>query len=836
MPRKILLLDVGEDLKMVTSGVTGVTPSNRTRILTNTAGSLRNGWFGSVNPRTYGKLFCRFRIVSAGTVGVHVGLVSENTGTSNRPGTLNDGSVGYYSGNPSSGAGTLFGLRTTTSATRTPVGGYIDLAIDFKAGKVWFGNGTINSNSWFASGNPGDGTAPSFSGFRNALVTSNDLSKPWGALDRQVRIAAVPYGIGSALEILPDLSDCADTCPYGFTPWGNLLKVANEDYIADQSDDEAYRYWQARISKDPDYLRSARVYVWGSESSTEPDISSIEIDNTDGAFDTLLRYDTRDAPVRLRMGYDFEPMSTFINAAAALVDSIEGIDESALRITFRDKSAFLDKPLQPRLYPNSIPAPELEGTPFPFSMGFCRWVPMVNVSPAVLEYALGDSPLAGVIEVRDQGVLITHGSGWDFGALSYNIGVRRLTNPAGKQVASIYGRGRISSTWWDEYFTGTWTSPSPPAGFTIFGTPSATVRFDKVGNAVRCRSDGSTTLQLARGASPSWLYVEIAVANVTAGYLDFMMGSSQQIMKIDRPGVYRASFAATVSNPGIIMRAGVTVDIMISHWQVNTIAVIERLPDWIYQLLAVQSSDYPAADVTAWTGFGSSVNALDGATAYKLGFYDREKATIRDVLLQTMRSFTGWFWFDRLGAFKVGRLVAPSLQPSVLDLNEDDLIGRISVELDTASNLSDGWAGDRNWSPHGESEVAGSMVYGSTPDRLIGTLLQKTFAAVRRTTASLANAYRHATGKEPTETLLTDGAQVQTEGNRVGELFAIPRYFFKFKAFVDDTGTYALEPGQVITIDLQAGVRYNLNGYKKVMILAARSRFLSNVVEFTCWG
>lgn len=257
--------------------------------------------------------------------------------------------------------------------------------------------------------------------------------------------------------------------------------------------------------------------------------------------------------------------------------------------------------------------------------------------------------------------------------------------------------------------------------------------------------------------------------------------------------------------------------------------LIEQLPDVLDELLSrspVSTSDQHA----------TSADDLDTATSYKLCYFGRDGTTISNVLTQVMDSFTGWWFFDRLGLLKVGRLLDPGtydpLDPEyagLIQLDDITIVGGIRIRLDEARGLSDSVAAERNWSPHKEGEIAG-YVHATAPDRAARIAGEY---QVRKGVNTLHGTYAQAVDAPPIKTLLSDEADGQTEADRITDLYSTERYFYDLTAALEGSDAYELEPGNVVVLTSD---RYGLSAGKALVVVSVRTNLMSSLVQLTLWG
>lgn len=253
--------------------------------------------------------------------------------------------------------------------------------------------------------------------------------------------------------------------------------------------------------------------------------------------------------------------------------------------------------------------------------------------------------------------------------------------------------------------------------------------------------------------------------------------------------------------------------------------VYERLPDVIAYLLDRPESQVPSVDVEPYT-----VDLLDAATEYTLCRWWRDGSLISQIISEFLDSYTGWWFMDRLGLLRVGRLVDPeeSSEASALELTRLNLLGDITCKLDEARGLTDSVGAERNWSPHGPGDVA-PYVTASDPTR--AERIQSPHQ-VRVGAGSFHPSYAHAVGAEALYTLLSAVVHAQTEADRLKALYAIERYFYRCSAALDGSLSYTLEPGDIVTV---TDNRFGLNA-KRLLVLGGRTRLLSRRTDLLLWG
>jgi len=853
MARKILLAEI------VGPGVTTITPNPldpaktaATLQLSNsnfTATKITtNGWCTSLDTQSIsaGAYYFEAIVVASATgTGIGVGKSTMAIATANLGG---DALSWGYNGN--NGAIGTNGAGSVAGATFA-AGDVVGCAVDMTAGKIWFHKNGI----WQGAGaNPSTAANPNITGLTGPVFPG---------------VSGWQAGVDS-ITLITDPSKMYYAAPVGFTAgWytsatvgGSNYYFASEGFITSPTDTPANQYYDPRIAPDGDpiYDRSVTCCLWSSSNAQVQNYSDapasavsaatialgdIDLINPDGGLDTFVQTPMRDGTITLKLGYYGNAYSTFTPVATGVIDDVAQTDEHTARIYLRGKMAKLDKAAQTNVYNAITPNAALESYTLPLAMGTVKWAPFVTLDPANLEYQLGDSYIGPVSEVRDQGALITQGVGWSCSAIAGGsplgqYGVRRLTNPAGKQCATHDGELTLGAVLVNAQPFGAWSAGDPP-GFahvvnanTTFTNPSGTLA------RLLCTTGTGAyqaTLQPTAACVSGVIYVvEIVVSSWTSGTASVMVQpnsgavvNATSFCEITKAGTYRFSFLSNGTNRPIGIEWGkVVCDMQISGVKVTAATKIERLPAWLSYLCVTRGGLVSGDLDTAGT-----ITALDTAAPYLLNYYCQDATRIPDILQQTMDSFAGWIFEDRFGVLKVGRLQAPS-STSVLSLTDTELVGDISYYTDKAPGLSAVLAGVKNYSVHGTSDIAGSVFVPGTGDPTTAAQLQLPWLAQRRGIGTLANLYAQTAANNPASpSLLTLALQVQNEANRRVGLYNVQRGFYACKAFLDDTTSYTLNPGDTVTVTTK---RLGMTSGKNLLVVGIKSRFLSNVVELILWG
>jgi hypothetical protein len=240
------------------------------------------------------------------------------------------------------------------------------------------------------------------------------------------------------MSTVPQVVTAAISAPT--TGMGAAEWLSTQKFVSESTDTPANTVFEPRLTGRVTYTRKVSCVLW-DRSNADASIGYIEINNTDGSLDYWFSQTWRDRTVVLKRGLATVAYNDHDTVVRAIIDGILSPDWHTIRLVLRDKSALLDVPLQTQLY-NALPfAPGLEGTPRPVCFGDCFGVPLTLVDAALLDYEVNDGPYVTIDQVTDQGVVLTENNQWTESPESGVFGVRRLTNPAGKQVCQVRGTG-----------------------------------------------------------------------------------------------------------------------------------------------------------------------------------------------------------------------------------------------------------------------------------------------------------------------------------------------------------------------------------------------------------
>jgi hypothetical protein len=243
-----------------------------------------------------------------------------------------------------------------------------------------------------------------------------------------------------------------------------------------------------------------------------------------------------------------------------------------------------------------------------------------------------------------------------------------------------------------------------------------------------------------------------------------------------------------------------------------------------------------------------SIAALEIAAPYAISLYIDQPCTLASVLSEILDSFGGWWFFDRLGKFRVGRLEAPEGTPDLVIPAWQLDHKSIRRTFDRAPGLSSACLGQRNFYVYDQSSLAGSLL--SPTVQQIGLDLQQQYRVRKVGTGSLAREYTHANNTSGSS-ILSDGAdvarggtggmptlfggdsEIQDEATRRVALYSQRRWKWDITVRMAVDDALILEPGQLIHVTAN---RYGLAGGKLLRVIGVRLRPRDSSVLIKTWG
>lgn len=557
-----------------------------------------------------------------------------------------------------------------------------------------------------------------------------------------------------------------------------------------------------------------------------------------GELDDWLNWSARDEPVTIYVEQKIGAASRRVKAARGLVDRIASSGEGRIAITCVDPGAALDAPWQSELYPDNHPVESLRGKRLPTVTGRCRAAPLVPIDPARLEYELCDDICHAYPDaVYDRGVQLTPGAGYSVSQRGRRL--TRLTNPAGLQCADVSG-GWIDEAVCIGATSGDfvqWSGSGPsPRGWqnrsVRSGGGSAWVNQHANGKGARFyRSYGGVAELVAYSALPAGsalLRIDIDIVSISGGPLRILSIGASNSSQFELARISSAGEASLVvtNNPGrthIALRLDADGDVRIRSLRIAQVSQVRHLAEHLRHALVCRAG-LPESVMHPSVAQGNHA-LMRSDMCLSTGPDDRR--TVRSVVDELMSSVNGAWWFDANGQLRIALQRAPELLAPELALNDANIIGEIRVERDGAPGLSRVAASDPTWALHGESDIAESL--RTTPaGRARAAALTQSHAHRKQLPGALADDYAHADAAAPIETLFaaaTTGAYWLLTSIRL--CYQRPRSIYRVTAALDSP--HELQPGACVVLD-HAGVQ------RKLIVIGARGRYASHLVDLTLWG
>jgi len=218
------------------------------------------------------------------------------------------------------------------------------------------------------------------------------------------------------------------------------------------------------------------------DASPSMSFGDIEIYNVDGALDTWLLDIWVNKSVTVLVGDVRWLRADFTTIFSGTIDDIDSRSRDTLNIKVRDKLQKLNTPItETTLGGTSINKNEL----IPLCFGECFNVSPLLSNPATLEYKVHGAAIESIIEVRDNGVPVSHTDTIASGKFTLS------SQPFGQVTASVQGSvsGTNLLTYSEQFNNAAWTPPSNGATVTA-------------NNAVA--PDGTTTAELINDTSTTF--------------------------------------------------------------------------------------------------------------------------------------------------------------------------------------------------------------------------------------------------------------------------------------------------------------------------------------------
>lgn len=335
------------------------------------------------------------------------------------------------------------------------------------------------------------------------------------------------------------------------------------------------------------------------------------------------------------------------------------------------------------------------------------------------------------------------------------------------------------------------------------------------GIAPPCVNTSKLIYQLSANALQSVTAVYDRGVALTAG-TDY---GTQAAMELTAPtaGQYRTWLAGGCIRLGSSAAGTVTVDAAQGATAADRTAA--QIIKAILLKGGVSAGDISSADVTA----------LDAQCSYPLGVYmaHGQETSGASLIDEVANSIGAWWGVDRLGVFRMGRIVLPTAD-AVADLSGVEIL---SIDR---TNTGDKGAGVPAWSV----SVGYGRVYAPTDD-LAGSVTAAEKARMteeyrRAIVTDAATKTAHAYSPELVfDTQIALEADAIAEATRRRTLYGSRRDMLQLRVRLEADIAAAIDLGQIVTVTLN---RYGLTAGKKFLIVGIRTDMQNNIFDLTVWG
>lgn len=241
--------------------------------------------------------------------------------------------------------------------------------------------------------------------------------------------------------------------------------------------------------------------------------------------------------------------------------------------------------------------------------------------------------------------------------------------------------------------------------------------------------------------------------------------------------------------------------------------------------VAIRFGGLVSGDILAGT-----VAAMNAANSATLGLYVTDEKTARAALDDLVGSVGGWWGFDRLGRFQLGRLTAPSGTPAAT-FGDLEIVGQI--ERQAASDQGGGIPAWRvfldygvNWTVQTGDQVAGSVTAARR------AWLEKSTRRVEATRPAIKTKHLGATELERSS-LIVFAAAATAEAGRLADLYSVRRDTVRCRVRLDAANAGSLDLGAVVSLQL-GRFGYDAGRLFVVTGLAVDARV--GALSLTLWG
>ena len=157
---------------------------------------------------------------------------------------------------------------------------------------------------------------------------------------------------------------------------------------------------EPRIGGEVRLQRRAALPFWGSGRAVYG-VGSIELLNADRALDPWMFGALKGSIVRVYFGAPDVPLAAMLPVSRAVIDRVEGVGESSVRLVLLDAAAELNVPIQTATYTSGAQLGRL----LPIVIGQCLSVPVLHTGAPSLVFSGHDSgavpALGGLTQITE---------------------------------------------------------------------------------------------------------------------------------------------------------------------------------------------------------------------------------------------------------------------------------------------------------------------------------------------------------------------------------------------------------------------------------------------------
>lgn len=244
----------------------------------------------------------------------------------------------------------------------------------------------------------------------------------------------------------------------------------------------------------------------------------------------------------------------------------------------------------------------------------------------------------------------------------------------------------------------------------------------------------------------------------------------------------------------------------------------------------VSSGDISSADVTA----------LDAANDAEVGIYTSNETTFRPIIDALLGSIGAWCVPNRLGVYRMGRIVAPSGTPvatlkrlhrgDASTATDGDILSIERVAMNDPGRGVPTAAVNLSWYRNHTTQVGGDIAGSVTPDRI--AFLKDEFRVTSNSDASIYLQFP----KAPTfdiRTLLVDSAEADAERDRLLALYKVKRDRLRVKIKFGISLIGSVDLGAIINLQIP---RYGYDAGKLFVVLGIEYDMKNDVADLEIWG